>query len=144
MSLLPKAAFATLLLGTIAIAPAYADDTGCPPGLHRADSEGGMNNATRRADSEGGQNNALRRADLRAVRTTPVFVVPTLRSVKATRFAKPIPRAAVTTPSAALKRKHPPRRQRLRLVSSGSGQSSLSRPAALPPVGKLDNLLDAA
>ena len=65
MRLLTKAAFAALLLGTTAIAaPAFADDTGCPPGLHRADSEGGMNNnAARRADSEGGQNNAVRQAD---------------------------------------------------------------------------------
>ncbi len=46
-------------------APAFADDTGCPPGLHRADSEGGQNNnAVRRADSEGGQNNnPVRQAD---------------------------------------------------------------------------------
>ena len=45
MRLLTKAAFAALLLGTTAIAaPAFADDTGCPPGLHRADSEGGQNN----------------------------------------------------------------------------------------------------
>ena len=64
MRLLTKAAFAALLPGTTAIAaPAFADDTGCPPGLHRADSEGGMNNAARRADSEGGQNNAVRQAD---------------------------------------------------------------------------------
>jgi hypothetical protein len=65
MSLLSKAAFAALLLGTTVIAaPAFADDTGCPPGLHRADSEGGQNNAARRADSEGGQNNnAVRRAE---------------------------------------------------------------------------------
>ena len=63
MRLLPKAAFATLLLGTMVIAPAYADNTGCPPGLHRADSEGGVNNATRRADSEGGQNRVVRPAD---------------------------------------------------------------------------------
>jgi hypothetical protein len=66
MRLLTKAAFAALLLGTTAIAaPAFADDTGCPPGLHRADSEGGQNNgAVRRADSEGGQNNgAVRQAD---------------------------------------------------------------------------------
>ena len=64
MSLLSRAAFAALLLGTTVIAaPAFADDTGCPPGLHRADSEGGQNNAARRADSEGGQNNAVRQAD---------------------------------------------------------------------------------
>ena len=45
MRLLTKAAFAALLLGTTAIAaPAFADDTGCPPGLHRADSETGQNN----------------------------------------------------------------------------------------------------
>ena len=68
MRLLTKAAFAALLLGTTAIAaPAFADDTGCPPGLHRADSEGGQNNnAVRRADSESGQNNnAVRQRRLR-------------------------------------------------------------------------------
>ena len=114
MRLLTKAAFAALLLGTTAIAaPAFADDTGCPPGLHRANSEGGQNNnavrranseggqnnavrqadseggqnnnAVRRANSEGGQNNAVRQADSRAVRTTTRSAAPTPRAVRTKR-----------------------------------------------------------
>ena len=53
-------ALATLLLGSMGAVPVYAapDTTGCPPGMHRAESEGGgvgsVNIATRKAESEGG------------------------------------------------------------------------------------------
>jgi hypothetical protein len=62
MRLLHKTAFAALLLGSTIAAPVLAatpDSTGCPPGLHRADSEGsgvGSVNyagAAQKADSEG-------------------------------------------------------------------------------------------
>ena len=55
MRLLSKAALAAALLGSTLAVPAFAD-TGCPPGLHRAESEGGgvgsVNAATRKAKSE--------------------------------------------------------------------------------------------
>ena len=62
MQLLPKLAFAALLLGsTVAGSAAFAaspDSTGCPPGMQRAESEAGgvnsVNMATRKADSEAG------------------------------------------------------------------------------------------
>ena len=74
MRLLTKAAFAALLLGSTAIAaPAFADDTGCPPGLHRADFEGGMKT------------------------TRPAAL--TLKAVKTMRSARPTPRAVRTTRS---------------------------------------------
>jgi hypothetical protein len=68
MSLLSKTAFAALLLGSTIAAPAFAaspDTTGCPAGMHRADSEGGNPQfATRKADSEGGNPQfATRKAD---------------------------------------------------------------------------------
>ena len=103
MSLLPKAAFAALLLGTTVIAaPAFADDTGCPPGLHRANSEGGQNNgAARRADSEGGQNNAVRQADSEGGQNKARSAVPTPRAARTTaRSARLTPRAGRTTRSA--------------------------------------------
>ena len=90
MRLLTKAAFAALLLGTTAIAaPAFADDTGCPPGLHRADSEGGQNNgAVRRANSEGGQNNAVRQADSEGGQNNRGSPRSTPRAVRTTRSAR--------------------------------------------------------
>jgi hypothetical protein len=61
MQFLPKLAFAALLLGSTVAGSALAaspDSTGCPPGMHRADSEAGgvgsLNTATRKADSEAG------------------------------------------------------------------------------------------
>jgi hypothetical protein len=53
-------ALATLLLGSIGAVPVYAapDTTGCPPGMHRAEAEGGgvgsTNLQTRKAEAEGG------------------------------------------------------------------------------------------
>ncbi len=53
-------ALATLLLGSMGAVPVYAapDTTGCPSGMHRAESEGGgvgsVNIATRKAEAEGG------------------------------------------------------------------------------------------
>ena len=53
-------ALAALLLGPMGAVPVYAapDTTGCPPGMHRADAEGGgvgsVNIATRKAEAEGG------------------------------------------------------------------------------------------
>jgi len=74
MRLLSKMTFAALLLGSTVAGSAFAatpDTTGCPPGLHRAESEGGgvgsVNAATHRAESEGGGvgsvNQATRRAE---------------------------------------------------------------------------------
>ena len=62
MSLLSKTAFAALLLGSTIAAPVFAaspDTTGCPAGMHRADSEGGPGwqqqaSSAHKADSEGG------------------------------------------------------------------------------------------
>jgi hypothetical protein len=61
MRLLSRTAFAAVLLGSTLAAPAFAltpDTTDCPPGMHRAESEGGgvgsVNAATRKAESEGG------------------------------------------------------------------------------------------
>jgi hypothetical protein len=61
MRLLSRTAFAAALLGSTFAVSAFAaspDTTGCPPGLHRAESEGGgvgsVNAATRKAESEGG------------------------------------------------------------------------------------------
>ena len=61
MHVLSKTALAALLVGATMVAPVLAatpDSTGCPPGLHRAESEGGgvgsVNQATRKAESEGG------------------------------------------------------------------------------------------
>ncbi len=61
MRLLSRTAFAAALLGSTFAASAFAaapDTTGCPPGLHRAELEGGgvgsVNAATRKADLEGG------------------------------------------------------------------------------------------
>ncbi len=61
MRLLSRTAFAAALLGSTLAAPAFAaspDTTGCPPGLHRAEAEGGgvgsVNAATRKAEGEGG------------------------------------------------------------------------------------------
>lgn len=53
-------ALAGLLLGSMGAVPVYAapDTTGCPPGMHRADAEGGgvgsTNLQTRKAEAEGG------------------------------------------------------------------------------------------
>ena len=67
MHLLSKTALAALLLGSTIATGALAaapDSTGCPPGMHRADSEGGQQLATRKADSEGGNAAfATRKAD---------------------------------------------------------------------------------
>jgi hypothetical protein len=68
MHLLTKATLAALLLGSTIATSAIAaapDSTGCPPGMHRADSEGGNPAfATRKADSEGGNPAfATRKAD---------------------------------------------------------------------------------
>ena len=134
MRLLTKAAFAALLLGTTAIAaPAFADDTGCPPGLHRAESEGGPtttrsaaptpravrtttrsagrseggqnNNPVRRADSEGGQNKMRSAAPTpRAVRTTIRSVARIPRAARTTtRSVVPTPRAVRTTTRCAMR-----------------------------------------
>ena len=75
MRLLSRTAFAAALLGSTFAVSAFAaspDTTGCPPGLHRAELEGGgvgsVNAATRKADSEGGGvgsvNAATRKAEL--------------------------------------------------------------------------------
>jgi len=75
MSLLSKTAFAALLLGSTIAAPLFAaspDTTGCPAGMHRADSEGGPGwqqqaSSAHKADSEGGpgwqQQPGARKAD---------------------------------------------------------------------------------
>ena len=75
MSLLSKTAFAALLLGSTIAAPVFAaspDTTGCPAGMHRADSEGGPGwqqqaSSAHKADSEGGpgwqQQPGARKAD---------------------------------------------------------------------------------
>jgi hypothetical protein len=75
MSLLSKTAFAALLLGSTIAAPVFAaspDTTGCPAGMHRADSEGGPGwqqqaSSAHKADSEGGpgwqQQAGARKAD---------------------------------------------------------------------------------
>ncbi len=53
-------ALATLLFGSMGAVPVFAapDTAGCPPGMHRAEAEGGgvgsVNLQTRKADSEGG------------------------------------------------------------------------------------------
>jgi hypothetical protein len=59
MRILPNVALAVLLLGSTAATSAFAaNDTGCPPGMHRAEAEGGgvgsTNLQTRKAESEGG------------------------------------------------------------------------------------------
>ena len=59
MRILPNMALAALLLGSTGATSAFAaSDTGCPPGMHRAESEGGgvgsRNLDTRKAESEGG------------------------------------------------------------------------------------------
>jgi hypothetical protein len=60
MRILPNVALAALLLGATGAAPAFAanDTTGCPPGMHRAEAEGGgvgsRNLDTRKAEAEGG------------------------------------------------------------------------------------------
>lgn len=60
MRILPKVAFAALLLGSTIAAPTFAasDSTGCPPGMHRAEAEtGGVGSTalqTRKAEAEGG------------------------------------------------------------------------------------------
>jgi hypothetical protein len=65
MRLLSKTALAAALLGSTLAAPVFAaapDATGCPPGMHRADSQkageaggvGSVNAATRKAEGEGG------------------------------------------------------------------------------------------
>ncbi len=53
-------ALAMLLLGSVGAVPVYAapDTAGCPPGMHRAEAEGGgvgsVNLQTRKAEAEGG------------------------------------------------------------------------------------------
>jgi hypothetical protein len=59
MRILPNVAFAALLLGsTVATSAFAASDTGCPPGMHRAEAEGGGVGSTalstRKAEAEGG------------------------------------------------------------------------------------------
>ena len=114
MRLLTKAAFAALLLGTTAIAaPAFADDTGCPPGLHRADSErsGQQRRPPRRlrgrSEQRGPpgrlrgrseQRGPPRRLRGRSEQRGPPVLTP--RAVRTTRSAAPTPRAVRTTRSA--------------------------------------------
>jgi len=57
MRILPNVALAALLLGSTGAMSAFAaNDTGCPPGMHRAESEGGgvgsRNLDTRKAEAE--------------------------------------------------------------------------------------------
>ena len=59
MRILPNVALAALLLGSTGGMSAFAaNDTGCPPGMHRAEAEGGgvgsRNLDTRKAEAEGG------------------------------------------------------------------------------------------
>jgi hypothetical protein len=57
MRILPKVAFAALLLGAPLATSAFAaNDTGCPPGMHRAEAGGvgSLNLNTRKAESETG------------------------------------------------------------------------------------------
>jgi hypothetical protein len=59
MRILPNVALAALLLGSTGATSAFAaGDTGCPPGMHRAESEAGgvgsRNLDTRKAEAEGG------------------------------------------------------------------------------------------
>ena len=73
MHALTKTAFAALLLGSTMAVSAFAaapDSTGCPPGMHRAESEGSgvgtVDLAARKAESEGsgvGSVNLARKAE---------------------------------------------------------------------------------
>lgn len=60
MRILPNMALAVLLLGSTGAVSAFAanDTAGCPPGMHRAEAEGGgvgsRNLDTRKAEAEGG------------------------------------------------------------------------------------------
>jgi len=69
MHALTKTAFAALLLGSTMGVSAFAaapDSTGCPPGMHRAESEGSgvgtVDLAARKADTEGSGVGTVRQA----------------------------------------------------------------------------------
>jgi hypothetical protein len=66
MNLVPKMAFAALLLSSVAVAPTFAagpSSTDCPQGAQLANGEGGPKTGAQLADGEGGPKRGAQLAD---------------------------------------------------------------------------------